>query len=143
MQITYDSDVDALHLTFRPASGPVANREVSPGIYHLIDAKNRLVGFEVLGASVHLGKAALANIDAPPIDWLTLAEAEAEARSDGSPIQAVTLRRLVAAGRLEGRKVGATWQVSGTALSNYLLNRPKRGPKPATRKRAKRARQLA
>lgn len=126
MEVTYDPEVDALYVKFRRTSGQIVNREVAPGIYHVLDAHKRLVGIEVLDASVHLGKAALEGLR-PPESWLTLAEAEAEATRQRSPIVAATLRRLLASGDLAGRKIGKTWQIDGAALLTYLANRPALG----------------
>jgi excisionase family DNA binding protein len=62
-------------------------------------------------------------------DWITTAEA---ARLTG--YDADTIRRLVRAGDVTGRKFGPVWQVSRRAMLAYVQRMAalgqKRGPKP-------------
>jgi len=130
MKATYDESVDALYITLGPAKGKVMTREVGPGIFLDFDSRKTLVGLEVLDASTHYPKSSLAGIE-PPVEWLTLAEAEREIEPGEAPLSAGSLKNLLAAGTLEGRKVGKTWQIARHVLATYLANRPKRGPKIA------------
>ena len=56
MRITYDRDVDALYVEFRPA-GPegVETKEASEGINLDFGADGKLVGIEILDASARSG----------------------------------------------------------------------------------------
>ena len=53
MRIRYDSEVDALSITFRDTT--VTTQEIEEGIAAEYDAVGRLVGFEVLDASRRFG----------------------------------------------------------------------------------------
>lgn len=58
MKVDYDVQSDALYLRF--ADGKIEeSEEVSPGVVLDFDAAGRIVGFEVLSASVKLAPGAL------------------------------------------------------------------------------------
>lgn len=53
MKITYDAEVDALHILFRETT--VTTQEWAEGIATDYDAQGRLAGIEILDAAQHLG----------------------------------------------------------------------------------------
>jgi len=63
MKTHYDPETDALYV--RLADAPVdGSEEVAPGIVLDFDAAHRLVGFEVLNATVNLGAGAVPTLTA-------------------------------------------------------------------------------
>ena len=59
MRIEYDSEVDVLYIQFRPAApGTVENRHVSEDVIADYGPDGKLVGLEILDASVVLGEEA-------------------------------------------------------------------------------------
>ena len=59
MRIEYDSEVDALYIQFRPtAPGTAQNRQVSEDVIADYGPDGKLVGLEILDASVVLGEEA-------------------------------------------------------------------------------------
>jgi len=60
--------------------------------------------------------------------WLTVTEAAAHYSLSGSQI-----RRVLASGVVEGRKVGPLWTVEEGSLKRYLASERKPGPSPKTR----------
>lgn len=54
MRITYDPEVDALHISFR--STEVVTKHLAEGIAADYDAEGRLVGIEVLDAAERIGQ---------------------------------------------------------------------------------------
>ncbi len=57
MKTSYDSQVDALYLGFSDES-VVESEEIRPGIIFDLDAEGRVVGIEILDASVHMARGA-------------------------------------------------------------------------------------
>ncbi len=57
-------------------------------------------------------------------DWITVAEA-----SKQSGYHAETLRELIRAGRIKGRKFATVWQVSRSSLLGYLREQEQHGEK--------------
>ena len=53
--------------------------------------------------------------------------------SEKSGISQAHLRRLMEYGKLSGLKIGRDWLIDVSSLDRYVANRPKRGPKPASR----------
>jgi uncharacterized protein YuzE len=53
MKITYDSEVDALHIQFRETT--VTTQHIAEGINADYDSAGRLAGIEILDAAVRLG----------------------------------------------------------------------------------------
>ena len=49
--------------------------------------------------------------------------------SHKSGISQAHIRRLMETGKLQGLKVGRDWLVLTVSFENYLVNRPKPGPK--------------
>ncbi len=128
MQITYDQEADAIAVQLFAARGRSVSRPIAPGIVVDFDGK-RLVAIEILSASTHYTARELAALTSP-VTWLTLAEAAREAREEGAPISATTLRRLLNTDRLPGRKHGRDWQIARHDLWNYLEHRPSPGRPP-------------
>jgi uncharacterized protein YuzE len=59
MRIEYDSEVDALYIQFRPAApGTVENRHLSEDVIADYGPDGKLVGLEILDASIVLGEEA-------------------------------------------------------------------------------------
>ena len=57
MKIEYDPEVDALYIQFRPAApGSVENRKLSEDVTADYGPDGKLVGLEILDASVVLGE---------------------------------------------------------------------------------------
>src|SRR4051812_14156709 len=121
----YDRTVDAFAVTFRPGRSAKTVR-VSETVRVDLDAKGRIVALELLDASWHLPKDALA------VEY-TLDEAE---RVSG--IRSSTLRVQLNKGRLKGRKRGREWVVDAEDLANYLASRGPQGrPSESPRGRRK------
>ena len=62
MQITYDTQADALYIKFK-AGKFVSNKEVEEGIVLDIGEKNGLLGIEILDASTRFSLEDLSRID--------------------------------------------------------------------------------
>jgi uncharacterized protein YuzE len=126
MRMTYDPGVDALMIKLDSTTRVARMKAISPTTFLEFDAKDRLLGIEILDASALYPDANLRVLESP-VEWLTLAEAGREAG-----LSPETLRKQLQAGRLEGRKRGRDWQVAHNALWNYLEERDARGRPPAS-----------
>jgi len=126
MRMTYDPGVDALLVKFDSTTRVARDRAISPYVSLEFDARDRLLGIEILEASAFYPAAELRALESP-VEWLTLAEAGREAG-----LSPETLKKQLQAGRLEGQKRGRDWLVAGHALWNYLEERDARGRPPAS-----------
>jgi len=136
MRMTYSAEADALAVDLASGAKGVGTRELGPGIYADFDAKGRLVGIEVLDASLHYPRAELEAL-ANPVEYLTLAEAAKE-----SKLSPVTLKAQIRNGRLPAIKRGRDWLVAGHDLWNYLETRAPQG-RPAEKRAARPGGRLA
>lgn len=127
--MTYSPEVDAVAITLATSGRRPVTREISPGVYGDYDG-DRLVAIEILDASSRYSVEELAAMGSPET-WLTLEEAAEEAAAEGDPISAITLRGLLNAGRIQGKKQGRDWLIAGSALWSYLENRVPAGRPPA------------
>lgn len=132
MELTYDSTVDALSFELMPGASVAKTLEWASGVYIDTDARGRVLGVEVLGASKHFEANVLTGLQAP-VTQMTLAEAAVE-----SGLSPGTLRVLLNKGRLAGQKRGRDWQVSLAALYTYLESRAPAG-RPAKKRRTRRS----
>ena len=133
--ITYDAQADVLGIWFPGRDHDARTREIAPGIHVDLTRDGRVTAVEVLDASARYPLPSLRALESP-VDWMTLAEAAREAG-----LQADTLRRQAANGRLEARKRGRDWLVSRAALWTYLDSRAPSGRAPASRRGQKLRRQ--
>jgi uncharacterized protein YuzE len=124
MKLTYDPETDALNVELL-AGRSTQTIELTPDTFADLDASGRLLSVEILEASAKYGRDVVENA-LPAAEWLTLAEAAKE-----GGIATATLRVLLNAKRLKGRKRGRQWEVARAELWNYLDNRAPSG-KPAT-----------
>lgn len=128
IEVTYDAEADVLGVWLPGDSHDARSREVAPGVHADVTPDGRLVAIQVLDASTRYPVPSLRRLPTPD-DWLTLTEAAAE-----SGITADALRRQAQSGRLAARKRGRDWQVSATALWNYLESRAASGRPPSSPK---------
>ncbi len=136
MRMVYDRTVDALAIELVEDGRSARMVELAPGTRVDLDAAGRLLTVEVLNASGLYPRDALEVLGTAEV-WLGLAAAAKE-----SGLERDTLRVLIHAGRLNGRKAGRDWQVTRAALANYLESRKPAG-RPAKRKKARRAPRVA
>lgn len=138
MRMYYDQEVDVLQVELATVRRPVT-REIAPGVTGDFDAKGRLVGVEILGASKLYPRDALAEVAALDEEWLTLAEAEAMAAEEGESVKATTWRVLINGDRIPEdvkRKEAGSWRISRRGVMDYLESRAPSGrPSPGRRVR--------
>lgn len=134
MRMTYDPQADALAWDLVEKATTDRMVQIVPGVNADLDADGRLISVEVLHASAHYSKKELLAVGSGEV-WLTLTQAAKEAK-----LSPATLRLQLNHGRLKGRKTGRDWQVSRTALWNYLEGRAPAGKPPAHGKRVQRVR---
>jgi uncharacterized protein YuzE len=131
MQATYDEEADALSVTLLPETVRKRTARIPGGILLHFDAADHLIELEILGASGHYPKTVLERLDSPA-ELLTIAEASKESGLDAS-----TLRKQIANGKLKGMKKGPDWFVTRADLYTYLDNRAPSG-RQARKKKARR-----
>lgn len=135
MKFTYDRDTDVLSVVLLPQATSHRTTELDPNSFIDFDIEGRVIGLELLAASERYPSKLLAQAQGAE-EWLTLAEAAKE-----GGIATATLRVLLNAKRIKGRKRGRQWEVSRAELWNYLDNRAPSGkPAKAGRRRTKVAR---
>lgn len=123
--LTYDPAVDALAVELNPRGASARTLQIAPGVNVDFDAQGRVLTLEILDASHHVSRKALAGLPTGA-ERLTLAEAARE-----SGLAANTLRSLIRNHRLSATKRGRDWYVDATTLLNYLASRDPRGRPPA------------
>lgn len=133
MRSTYDPQADALSIDLVVDGVRARTVKVEAGILAHLDAQNRLIELEIIGASAFYSVDELKGFESPA-EYLTLARAAKE-----SGLSHNTLRLLVNQGKLRATKRGRDWVVTTADLWNYLDNRDARGARPQSRK-ARRAR---
>ena len=121
MKITYDREADAVSIDLVRRARRRRTDRVAPGVLLHSDSKGRPVELEILMASSRYQLRELERIGSP-VEWLTLAEAGAEAK-----LAPATLRKQIHNGRLNGEKRGHDWFVSRAELATYLETRGRRG----------------
>jgi excisionase family DNA binding protein len=124
MRITYDPIADAIAVALAPEGRSARTRHLSSDVALDFDARDRLIGVEVLNASLYYASGALALLDSGA-EYLTVAEAAVESR-----LAPDTLRKQIANGRLAARKHGRDWLIAGHDLLNYLESREASGRPP-------------
>jgi uncharacterized protein YuzE len=132
VRFRYDPTVDALAVELSAGKSAKTVR-VTPTVALDFDKKGRLLGVEVLDASFHVDRAALAQLPGAAEQY-TLLEAERE-----SGIKASTLRVQLNAGRIKGVKRGRDWYVDATDLLNYMESRSPRGRPAENNSRARKS----
>jgi excisionase family DNA binding protein len=110
---SYDRHVDECYLRLGETRAVAYSKTVMPGVKLDFDKEGRLLGVEVLAASRRLHRDVIESLEAP-IDWMTLVEAGLYLHRSRS-----TLRVLLNAGKLKGRKKGRDWLVARRELDTY------------------------
>lgn len=65
MRMTYSPEVDALAIWLAPGATTIGAREIAPGTYADFDKDGRLLGIEVLDASLYYDRAELEQLPRP------------------------------------------------------------------------------
>jgi uncharacterized protein YuzE len=120
LRMTCSVDVDALAVHLVSKARKVRTRELGPGVYADFDDRGRLVGIEVLDASLHYPREKLELLPSP-VEYLTLAEAAQE-----SKLSAGTLKTQIHKERLLAIHRGHDWLIARHDLYNYLKPEPAR-----------------
>lgn len=131
MKSSYDRKADAFYVRLWDAAPPLRSLETRPGIFLDFTDDGKLAGLEVLDASEHIPAEVLAKVGEPSTP-MTLEELEKE-----TGLSAQTWRVQLHRGRLQGKKVGATWTIEYADALNYLESRSPRG-RPAVKRKARR-----
>ncbi len=127
MEWSYDRSVDALSITFIPNRESARTVEPIPGTLFDYDSAGHPIAVEVLDASRHFPKAALANLPLP-VELISLTEAAKEIG-----LEPATLRQQILRKRITATKYHREWWISRKALDQYLASRAPQGRKSRRR----------
>ena len=116
MKMTYDPEADILAIDLDMDGARRTGGQELPfgGGYADLAADGTILALEIWDASKKYPKEMLAGLDATGAP-MSLAEA---AKMAG--VTAVALRRACEEGRLQGRKIGRNWTVTGSALAEFV-----------------------
>lgn len=114
MRITYSPTADALAIRLVENRHCVATQVWAPNVTAEVDARGRLIGIHLLGASRVCEQRVLAALPAPS-RWLTLSEA---AKLSG--LSKAVLRRHIHRGHLPADRQRSGWLIAAPDLLSYL-----------------------